>query len=127
MKEYSVIHYKSPIMKWFFAFLILFGLGGYSNYTSPKSKDVATELVVSVQKSDKNTSSYTDLLKNKGNSGIAYPDKSLTKLMLYHTKLFHTKFKIYSVFISPLNRIHKTSTYTTSYTDEEDSFHFRLG
>lgn len=115
------------MVQWLFAIVILFGLGGYSNYTSPKVKDIATEQLISIRKQDKKSISYQNQLKKKWDSAIIESNISFVDLMVFHTGLTATKSKCYSISIPSSEKLHIALIHIASYTSEEDSFHFKLG
>ncbi len=128
MKEYSALYYKLPIWKWFFAIAILFSLDGYSNYTSQENQKVTTELVVAKKRPYKKTVIYNKVFKNHGECFLYGQNlASIAQLLIIHTKISAIKTKSYSVFISSIYRHRISLIHNTSYSEEEESFHFLLG
>ncbi len=124
MKLFSITYHR--LLHWFFAITILFGFGGYSNYTSPKSKDITTEQLAPTQVHTKKSVFYQNLLKKKWDSGSIDTNESLICIEVYHSRLTRTTSKNQSIFIFSSEKRHITSMHISSYA-EEDSFHFAIG
>ncbi|MEB3344698.1 hypothetical protein U6A24_04460 [Aquimarina gracilis] len=121
MKSYSTAY--RTFLQWLFTITILLGVGGYSNYTSPKSKDVTTEQLVSVHRSTEKSVSYAYFLSKRYHVDVIRINKFLIGLKDYHSKLVRTKSKeLYSIFTIPQIEVFITLIHNNSYISE-DSFH----
>ncbi len=114
------------ITKWVFLITILFGFGGYTNYTQPRIKEVTTELIVDAVKETQNIVCFGHILQKERNSSfICNKNTSTKELSLKHAELTINGFKKYSAFISLFQK-QKIIT-SLQITSEEDSFHYTLG
>ncbi len=116
MKNYTVTYHNLSIAKWFFIITVLLGIGGFSNYISPETKQITSELIIRPKEQSSKTACY-----QKGpvqHIGCCFIHIKNNVLVLCHTQRVKTKINTPLFTVSFLDRL----IFNTSYPDEEDSF-----
>jgi len=123
MTKLTYNNYNHLIPNWFIAFLLLFTIGGYTNYTQPLAPKEAVELVVAAEENTKKTVSYQKALRRTQYSENNNLYTSLFSLISeHHGMLAAIKDKGFNTTIS-LFIIHKTISFRpVAYSSEEASF-----
>ncbi|MBG6130950.1 hypothetical protein IWQ47_002420 [Aquimarina sp. EL_43] len=128
MQDRTGTYFSSLTPKWLGVLILLISIGGYSNYTQPVDFKETIEVLISPEEfsSPQNSILYSDVIDSEKSSDFLYIEhKYLVLLSLNHTKLSRVFKKNQSVFVSLYNK-HKiiSTSYTSSYNDKEDAFHF---
>lgn len=122
MKNQKITYQNLPIVKWFFVFAALFSFGGYSQYTPPKTKEVATELLlVTEERTDKVFHFKRALERKKINGYSFYSNASLLLISNLHSEFTPICLKNFNTTISLLSK-RKTILIHLPKFPKEDSF-----
>lgn len=109
---------KKLIFSWSMTLLLLWGIGGYSNYTSPISFQENVELVVSDQESLVKVISF----ENAFNESLYFITTStLSSISKHHETIASIMYKKLDTIISSEIKYHLLLSHIPTYSSEEES------
>ena len=123
MQKQSNTYSNCLISNWFLAILLLFSIGGYTNYTQPTHHRETINLVISPKENATKSAVYTDVSIDK--LDVSYNNRStdyLQFLSKQHSTIFNLRNSVFNRFIA-LSITHKLLIHRSNmYTTEKDSF-----